>query len=310
MTPGDLATTTTPPTTGDYRLYSVTHRTVYRYSAPVQRSSHVFRLRPVEDRFQTVEEHELSVSVPGVRREFEDVFGNQGVHFTVSEPYSELVIEATSVVRVLGGGALIGGETLPGKTSIPIVWMPWQSQMMLPYLLPQELEESQLNELSDYGRSFVRRNAHDLTDTLLDITRTLHREITYTPGVTHLETTPFEVLRSKRGVCQDFANLFISLARLERVPARYRVGYLYTGAAYENRLQSEASHAWVEAYLPWQGWRGFDPTNGLYTDLDHIRVATGRNYRDATPTSGVIAQGGGGETLEVSVRAEVLDESL
>jgi transglutaminase-like putative cysteine protease len=288
------------------RLYSVTHTTVYRYGAPVYESSHAFRLRPVHDRYQEVLDHQLSVSVPGRSRELEDVFGNQAVHYEISEPYTELVIEAKSVVRVYGGGGLAGASALP-EASIPIPWMPWQSQMMMPYLLPPELEQSELYELSDYARAFVYRNGHNLVGSLLDMTRTLFQEITYEPGVTQLETTPFEVYRDRRGVCQDFANLLICLSRLERVPARYRVGYIHTGGDYQNKLQSEASHAWAEVYLPTQGWKGLDPTNGMAAVLDHIRVATGRNYRDATPTSGVIKVGGGEERLSVSVRVEVLD---
>jgi len=94
------------------------------------------------------------------------------------------------------------------------------------------------------------------------------------------------------------------------VPARYRVGYIHTGADYDNKIQSEASHAWAEVYLPWIGWRGFDPTNGCKVGLDHIRVAAGRTYQDATPTSGTLYKAGGGrETLEVSVRVEVVDEN-
>jgi len=290
------------------RVYSVKHTTVYRYDGPVGGSRHVFRLRPVHDRFQEVVEHDLTVSVPGLVRDLEDVFGNQVVHYEISEPYTELVIEARSVVRVYAGDESGGGFTPSPRMSIPILWMPWQSQMMLPYLLPPELEESELRELSDYARTFVQRNGHNLWDTLLDLTRTLRAELTYQPGVTQLETTPYEVFRVKRGVCQDFANLLICLARLERVPARYRVGYIYTGGNYDNKLQAEASHAWAEAYLPLGGWRGLDPTNGVAVGLDHIRVATGRNYRDATPTSGVITDGGGDEVLQVSVRVDVLEE--
>jgi len=289
------------------RLYSVTHTTTYRYTGTVQASAHVFRLRPVHDRFQEVVEHELSVSVPGQSRELEDVFGNQVVQYEVAQPYTELVIEARSVVRVYGGDEVGGGLSPPPQMWIPILWMPWQSQMMLPYLLPPELEESELQELSAHARGFVERNGHNLWSTLLDLARTLNADFAYQPGTTQLETTPFEVYRVKRGVCQDFANLFICLARLERVPARYRVGYIYTGGNYENRLQAEASHAWAEAYLPLQGWRGLDPTNGVAVGLDHIRVATGRNYRDATPTSGVIKSGGGGEQLHVSVRVDVIE---
>ena len=291
------------------RTYAVTHQTTYRYSAPVRGSSHVFRLRPVHDRFQEVLDHRLSVSVGGQLREVEDVFGNQTVHYDISESYTELVIEAKSVVRVYAAAGMFGTSTTWPRMSIPILWMPWQSQMMLPYLLPPELEASELYELSDYARSFVERNGHNLIETLMDLTRTLSAEMTYEPGVTQLETTPIEVYRAKRGVCQDFANLLICMARLERVAARYRVGYLYTGGNYENKIQAEASHAWAEAYLPLQGWQGFDPTNGLAVGLDHIRVATGRNYRDATPTAGVIKGGGGDEALSVSVRVDALEES-
>ena len=241
------------------RLYSVTHTTTYHYDSAVHESAHAFRLRPVHDRFQEVLDHQLRVSVPGRSRELEDVFGNHAVHYEITEPYTELVIEARSVVRVHSGAGLAGPSTLP-EASIPIPWMPWQSQMMMPYLLPPELEQSQLYELSDYARTFVYRNGHDLVGSLLDMTRSLHAEIGYVPGVTQLDTTPFEVYKGREGVCQDFANLLICLARLERVPARYRVGYLHTGGDYENKLQAEASHAWVEVYLPSQGWKGLDPS--------------------------------------------------
>jgi transglutaminase-like putative cysteine protease len=69
-------------------------------------------------------------------------------------------------------------------------------------------------------------------------------------------------------------------------------------------VQSEASHAWVELYVPWVGWHGFDPTNGIQVGSDHVLVACGRNYRDATPTSGTIYRGAGLETLTISVRVE------
>jgi transglutaminase-like putative cysteine protease len=105
-------------------------------------------------------------------------------------------------------------------------------------------------------------------------------------------------------VCQDFANLLICLARLLGIPARYRTGYIYTGDDYENKLQSEASHAWAELYVPEVGWRGFDPTNGCLAGEDHVRVACGRNYRDAAPTSGTIFARGGEEILRVAVRVE------
>jgi transglutaminase-like putative cysteine protease len=152
--------------------------------------------------------------------------------------------------------------------------------------------------------SFVERNDSDLLDTLLDINRAIFRDYEYVPGATTVNTGPFEVYGNRRGVCQDFTNLFICLARLLNVPARYVCGYIYTGPKAENTAQSEASHAWVELYLPEVGWKGFDPTNGVLTQTDHVRVAVGRSYVDATPTSGTIYVGGGAETLIAEVRVE------
>jgi transglutaminase-like putative cysteine protease len=131
----------------------------------------------------------------------------------------------------------------------------------------------------------------------------IHGEYEYKQGTTKLTTSAFDTYASRVGVCQDFANLFICLARLLEVPARYTCGYVYTGPV-AHRM-SEASHAWAQVYLPEVGWRGFDPTNGILTQTDHVRVAVGRNFRDATPTSGTIYVGGGAETLEVDVRVEL-----
>ncbi|WP_207912255.1 transglutaminase-like domain-containing protein [Pseudobacteriovorax antillogorgiicola] len=181
---------------------------------------------------------------------------------------------------------------------------------MSPYLLPPELPETQLRELTDFAMSFVERNDYNLLETLNDMNRRIFKDFKYVSGSTTNLTTPFDVFVSRKGVCQDFANLFICLCRLLSIPARYRVGYIFTGGAYEERLeQADASHAWAEVYLPYTGWRGFDPTNGATAAQDHIRVACGRNYLDATPTGGTIFKGGGGETLKVEVRVEQTEDS-
>lgn len=87
----------------------------------------------------------------------------------------------------------------------------------------------------------------------------------------------------------------------------YVCGHVYTGPKHENHRQSEASHAWVQAYLSEVGWKGFDPKNGVLTQTDHVRIAVGRNYVDATHTSGTIYLGGGSETREVSVTGEPVE---
>lgn len=289
------------------RLLRVEHETVYRYTTPVERSSHLFRLTPVSDHLQEVLDHQLEISVAGARRHYEDVFGNQTATLEVESPFSELRVVSRCLVRLrkMEGEAL---EVPNRRMSIPLVWMPWQRQMMSPYLLPPELPENQLLELFDFAMAAVERCDYHLVDSLMDLNQLIHRDFEYKQNSTTLTTTPYDLLCERQGVCQDFANLLICLARLLAIPARYRVGYIHTGANYTNQAQAEASHAWVELYLPWIGWLGFDPTNGTMAALDHVRLACGRTYVDATPTSGTLYRGGGGESLRVRVQTtEVKD---
>ena len=286
-----------------YRLFDISHTTEYSYTEPVLHSTHWFRLQPQECTNQGLEYSEISISSPGEQMQFEDVFGNQSLHYTIRDPYTKLRVENRSRVKIFAK-PIDDVSLIKRQSTIPLLWMPWQRQMMTPYLLPQELPDTQLEELMSYAMSFVERNDYHLLDTLKDINLTIYKDFRYQPGNTTIDTTPFEVYTKRIGVCQDFANIFICLARLLGVPARYQMGYIYTGANYENKIQSDASHAWVELYLPYIGWRGFDPTNGCLVGQDHISVARGRNYRDATPTSGTLFKGGGKESLSVEVQVQ------
>lgn len=295
------------PSKAQPKTMLVQHNTTYTYEKAVERSMHMLRLTPMHDRLQQVLEHSLTVSVDGQQREYEDVHGNRVRRLMLEKPFTELKIESYSKVRLFDTDPL-DFRPLRSRSTIPLVWMPWHRQILAPHLLPQELPESELQELVEYAMSFVERNNYDLVDTLLDMNMSIFREYKYTPGATLLSTTPFQVYVDRKGVCQDFANLFICLARLLGVPARYVCGYIYTGPKNSNQLQSEASHAWLQVYLPEVGWKGFDPTNGVLTQTDHVRVAVGRNYVDATPTSGTIFTGGGGETLSTRVKCEPIEE--
>lgn len=286
-----------------HRNLLVTHRTRYDYDQPVHKSEHRFLMRPVEDRQQYLLDYSIRIdpTIPGIT--FEDVFGNATLGLEIDMSFNYLEIESRSSLSVYAVPPLEQRAAFI-RTELPPVLMPWQRQMLSAYLLPPELPETQLQELSKFAASFAARNDYDLVGTLLDLNETLYRDFEYVSGSTTNETTAFQVFESRRGVCQDFANLMICIARLLQIPARYRMGYIYTSADYANQIQSEASHAWVEVYIPRVGWHGFDPTNGIQVGADHIRVACGRNYLDATPTTGTIYAGGGTETLTVSVRVE------
>jgi transglutaminase-like putative cysteine protease len=124
----------------------------------------------------------------------------------------------------------------------------------------------------------------------------------FQPGVTHVGTTLEEVIRRRKGVCQDFTHLFCGLARKNGVPVRYVSGYLHQGIGYFGDSQM---HAWAEAFVPEAGWTGFDPTNDLLAGDNHIKVAHGKDYQDCAPLKGVIFAPGENQTkhsVEVSAR--------
>ena len=188
--------------------------------------------------------------------------------------------------------------------------MPWQRQVLEPFLLPPELPETELAELAEYAMSFVERNDYDLLDTLLDINHTIFREYAYAQGATTVLTTRVRRLRQPpRRVSGLHEPVHLPRAPARRAGALRLRLHLHGPEERRTSAQGEASHAWVQLYLPEVGWKGFDPTNGILTQTDHVRVAVGRNYLDATPTSGTIFVGGGGETLSVDVTVEPHVES-
>jgi transglutaminase-like putative cysteine protease len=136
---------------------------------------------------------------------------------------------------------------------------------------------------------------------LQDVMAGVYRSFTYTKKSTAVNS-PIEVaLKSRQGVCQDFAHIMITLVRQAEIPCRYVSGYLYHGKENSDRSADGATHAWVEAALPGIGWVGFDPTNNLIAASRHIRTAVGRDYADVPPTMGTMK--GKAETeLQVRVR--------
>jgi transglutaminase-like putative cysteine protease len=297
------------------RLLRVRHTTTYHYDRPVERSSHLFHLRPFHDRRQAVLEHNTTVEtdppneIVGV--EYEDGFGNEAGRFVLETPYQMLRVTGDTLVRLTPGDPF-DFELHPKRPTVPLNWMPRERLVLGPYLQSEELPDTQVEELFEYAMSFVRAADDDLMEALFAINLAIFRDFEYVPGSTSLSTTPYDIFESRRGVCQDFANLFITLARLIRVPARYVCGYLYTGNADNpqaagSRAPSDATHAWVQLYLPNIGWKGFDPTNGVLPKMDHVRLAVGRFWRDTAPLEGTIFGEPVKETLEAAV--EVIDET-
>lgn len=256
-------------------------------------------------------EHRLTIETEagplplGDRYEFDDPFGNATTRFEIAQPFQKLSIRAESVVDLTDVDPFLFPE-LRARPKFPVSWMPSERMMLAPYLTPVELPETQLEEIYAYARQFVDKNHGDLFETLFDVNLTLFREYAYTPRSTSLETTPFDVFTSKQGVCQDFSNLMICMMRMLDIPARYVCGYVYTGNTGAVRSVPDATHAWVQLYLPHVGWKAFDPTNGVLPTTDHVRSSVGRHYRETAPISGTLYSPGV-ETLAVDVEVSIID---
>jgi len=148
-----------------------------------------------------------------------------------------------------------------------------------------------------------------LLEAMIDLTERIFTDFTYDPAATQISTPLAEVMRHRRGVCQDFAHLEIGCLRSMGLPGRYVSGYLLTRPppGKPRLVGADASHAWISTFLPDFGWVDFDPANNLQPSGSHIVVAHGRDFSDVTPVRGVIL-GGGRHSLRVSVDvAEVED---
>ena len=127
----------------------------------------------------------------------------------------------------------------------------------------------------------------------------IHDRITYSKGITNVTTTAEQAMEFGAGVCQDHVHAFICVARLGGFAARYASGYLMM----EDTEIQTASHAWAEVHFDGLGWVGFDVSNAISPDQRYIKLATGFDYADVIPVSGV-RFGAGGEQISTSIMVE------
>ena len=149
---------------------------------------------------------------------------------------------------------------------------------------------------------FTFDNKVSVFDNLLALNNWTFNYIQFKSGVTEVGTLLNDVVLNKQGVCQDFTHLFCALARKNRIPTRYVSGYLNQDSGFFGDSQM---HAWAEAYIPEIGWKGFDPTNNILANINHIKVCHGKDYNDCSPLKGVIySQGKNKTTHAVKVQSQ------
>lgn len=279
-------------------LLRISHLTRFRYDGDVWDSYNEARLRPTNDTAQTCEEFDLLLMPQGVVREYPDFYANCVHYFDVQQAHHALDVEAVSLVR-----------TRPDDRGAPPEENPPAA------LRDNSIKEDCFEFLQDSTfvtlEANIWREALDavpggVTDIWKDVLRMGHQvyeRFAYTPSATTVNTRPEEVLQIRKGVCQDFSHVLLGMCRSVGIPARYASGYFYNPDRKPDEL--EASHAWVEVFLPGYGWKGFDPTHNRIPDTRYVKLAVGRDYGDIRPISGTF-RGKGTRQMAVEVRVRRL----
>jgi transglutaminase-like putative cysteine protease len=289
--------------------YAVRHETLYRYQRDVAHAHQQLRLTPRDHEQQHSLLHHLQIDPqPAVMSEYLDAFGNTVTRVELDRPHQRLLVVADMQVQVDEPRAveLAAGDSWEQvrdqlayvARTRDAVWLEalrYRSES--PYVRIKRLFGEYAADCLTPGASVASVSAALMAK--------IRREFTYAPGSTDIGTPLLEVLSRRTGVCQDFAHLMIACLRSVGLSARYISGYLYTQAADEHR-GSDASHAWVGVFAPPFGWIGFDPTNNLYAQQQHIALAWGRDFGDVSPLRGVIL-GGGTHRLSVQVSVRQID---
>lgn len=283
--------------------YNLVHRTLYEYTAPVAVSHHVARLEPRSDARQKRERFDLKiVPEPVLKKNRADYFGNQLCFFSIQQVHRRLEITATSRVLVQDVATAPLEDSPPWQDVARLFVDPVSPEMVEPLQFVYDSPQAQASfGLAEYAQaSFIKTKP--LLACASDLMRRIHVDFAYDPKATTVATPLEEVLRKRRGVCQDFAHLAIGCLRSLGLPARYVSGYLRTHPPEgKSRLAgADASHAWFSVFCPGRGWVEFDPTNNLVPAQEHITVAYGRDFGDVSPVAGILT-GGGSHTLKVSV---------
>lgn len=273
--------------------FKIQHITRYRYENAVRDSANQIMLFPIRDEYQEVLKHSLLISGNPLIEQHADIFGNQVGTFTHPLPHTELKID--SICEVLT-------KKKPEPKDDTGFEEQWKHLESARYIFPniEFLRLEEFNALRELQEVMNRIHQPDLTPLQcgLRFCAYVFEEFTYRKGITTVDTTLDEIWKLRSGVCQDFAHILLAMLRLSDIPARYVSGYICPN---KNGMRGEgATHAWVEAYIPFYGWLGLDPTNNCIANDAHVRLAVGKNYYDCSPVRGTY-RGTSNHSLEVLV---------
>ncbi len=288
--------------------YSIAHETVYDYADPVSLSQQLLHLTPRQVERQALIEHRLEIwPKPAHRFDRHDNLGNPVTLLEFDQPHRQLKIAAHTLIEVAPRAQRLNLQDSPAWNDVA---------HNLGYAAGRRHDENSLQAaiyrvespfvrvkrlLGDYARECFPAG-RPLLAAVHALMLKIHREFTFDADATQIATPMLDVLEKKRGVCQDYAHIMLGCLRSLGLPARYMSGYLLTHppAGKPRMIGADASHAWISAWCPVNGWIDFDPTNRVIPDTEHIAIAWGRDFGDVSPQRGVIL-GGGSHKIKVGV---------
>jgi transglutaminase-like putative cysteine protease len=284
--------------------FRILHRTRYRYAGTASESFMEARLTPVSDDRQRLISRKLLTTPASNLHAYTDYFGNAVETFSIVQRHRQLVLESRTEVETTPL------EAPPGALDISVsearqIWRGHKLRLF-EFLMPSPAVQMSpaVNRLAN--QFFPPGMA--LGPGLRKFMAWMFENFKYAPKTTTLATSVATVLKTRTGVCQDFAQVMLAVLRSAEIPARYVTGYIETEgqrkASEEQRrirlIGASESHAWVEVSLPGAFWWPLDPTNNCVVGERHVKLAVGRDYHDSTPTHGVF-KGTHTEKLSVAV---------
>ncbi len=283
-------------------IYDVTHVTRYTYGATAELTNGILRLTPVSRDGQILGRFDLDTTPPCLPpTERIDPFGNRVLSLRIEKPHRELSVTAASRV-------LVDRPAAPAESP---QWEDVAAEALAVDSIGSgaptiALYPSRRIPLFDTATAYARKSfasRRPVHEAALELATRIRSDFVYDPEATEVSTPAPAAFEQRRGVCQDFANIMIAALRGLALPALYVSGYIRTiPPPGKKRLAgADASHAWVSLWCgPELGWLGFDPTNAIPVRNDHIEIARGRDYSDASPIESLVLSSGS-HRLEVTV---------
>lgn len=276
--------------------FHVRHVTRYAYGNPAAEAYGEARLTPPELAGQRIINHRLSIEPETRTSGYTDHYGNRVEFFSL--PYRHRKLVVTSEFQV---------ETSQPSRPEGLTVSADEARLIFGSALTDVFDYLQPTPTVVPGREAVKwarrffRGDKALGDSLRELNEAIHDTFAYTKGFTDNSTPLSAVWKARKGVCQDFAHIGLSVLRTAGIPARYVCGYIEAAAPGATGLVGAmATHAWIEALVPGMAWVAFDPTNRQWINERYVTVSYGRDFRDATPLRGTF-KGAATQKMEVRV---------